>query len=274
MRLLKRMFGRTRGNQAQVATISERRRPATEKLQPPESPMPSAAEKYESTPAATQAACPYCGVIINPPPVRTRKCPECREKIVRVRRWQRESDQAPTMYLTEAQAAVFYQEQNRYALRDKAIQRAERIRVDCGTFKAREKKLQKEMPGSGPRDVLWDLATLRALSLMKRGHSEDWHALSQIYFHQALWLSEEGRDKHEWWNLKRESNKAQARSYMLRGIETVEIMAKDCEGCRAFAGKRYPVEEAIENWPIPESACTAEWCSCMWNLVPPWETID
>ncbi|MCY3784876.1 MAG: hypothetical protein OXG79_13995 [Chloroflexi bacterium] len=169
--------------------------------------------------------------------------------------------------MTDAQVAAFDQERAREVLRNRAIRAAEGIGINRQAFEAREETLQKEMPGAGPGDVFWVLANERATSLMKgRMDSSDWHSLSMIYFKQARWLNEQGRS---YWHLKREADKAYAQSYAQRGLDTLEIMADDCDGCRAFNGRRFPIGEAVKDWPIPESVCTADWCTCMWNLVVP-----
>ncbi len=64
-------------------------------------------EPGANEPVLVRVACPNCGVVLDPPPARTRLCPRCRRRIV-VRRFE-----GRTIYLTDASVDVFENERRR-----------------------------------------------------------------------------------------------------------------------------------------------------------------
>ncbi len=200
------------------------------------------------------AACPYCGVILDPPPQRNRKCPSCGEKIiVRTRR----SDGAK-LCLTEDDAKVFDAERKAEAFRNKAIRAAAGIGMDERDFERTEKELLAKSSGYSPGDVFWSLAGKQALNQMQSG---DWHGLSMTYFQQALWLHDEGRP---YAHLKVEAEKALAQSYVGRCQELEVLTNECCPNCDQFNGRKYPIQQAVNEWPVPVEDCTNGWCTCTW----------
>jgi hypothetical protein len=203
------------------------------------------------------AACPHCGVILDPPPPRNRKCPSCRDKIiVRTRR----SDSAK-LYLTEADAKVFDRERKAEAFRNKALRAAAAIGMDQTAFERTEKELLAKSPGYGPGDVFWALANKQVANHMRSGN---WHGLSMTYSRQARWLCDEGRP---YARLKTEAEKAYAQSYAVDGYQELEVMATCCPNCDQFNGRKYPIGQAINEWPV--EGCTNDWCACSWLGVVP-----
>ena len=200
-------------------------------------------------------ACPYCGTVLDTPPKSSRKCPACRDKmVVRTRR----SDGAK-LYLTENDAKVFDAERKADAFRNKAIRAAADIGMDQTAFERTEKELLAKSPGYGPGDVFWALANKLLANQMRSG---DWHGLSMTYFHQALWLHNEGRP---YARLKVEAQKALAQSYVARlDRQELQIDARCCPNCNKFNGRIYPIERAINEWPVPVDECTNGWCLCTW----------
>ena len=205
------------------------------------------------------AKCPYCRIVVTPAPVRTRKCPKCREKIVVRTKNKRK------VYLRAEELEAFDRARAVESLHRAAIQAADRIEIDRNAFLERERELAKSMPGAGPQDVFWTLANERAMNLMKGGlDAGAWRKLSNVYFQQALWLSNRGKP---YWNLKEQSEMALANHYRMRGIRQLELMASDCPGCKKYNGRTYAAKRAQKEWPIREGDCTAEWCNCTWNMV-------
>ena len=215
------------------------------------------ADHRAKKPPEQLAACPHCGVILDPPPARNRKCPSCRSKIVvRTRR----SD-GSKLYLTEDDANIFDAERKADAYRNKALRAAADIGMGQTAFERTEKELLAKSPGYGPGDVFWSLASKQVANQMRAGN---WHGLSMTYFHQALWLHNEGRP---YARLKVESEKALAQSYAGHGCQELEVMAGCCPNCDQFQGRIYPIEQAINEWPVPVEDCTNGWCTCSWIRV-------
>ncbi len=203
-------------------------------------------------------ACPHCGTVLDTPPKSSRKCPACRDKIVvRTRR----SDGAK-LYLTENDAKVYDGERKADAFRNKALRAAANIGMDEKAFERKEKELLARSSGWSPGDVFWALAGEKAKEQALAG---DLHGLSMTYFHQALWLYDEGRP---YARLKVESEKARAQSYANGGCQELQVSGgAGCDNCKPFDGRVYPVEEAVKEWPVPSEECTNGWCLCMWNPV-------
>jgi len=83
------------------------------------------------------AACPYCGVILDPPPQRNRKCPACKENIiVRTRR----ADGAK-LFLTAANGRAFDEQRKKEAARNSALRHARSIGIADHAFRQKEQAL-------------------------------------------------------------------------------------------------------------------------------------
>ena len=223
-------------------------------------PEKTPANHRAEEPPEKLAACPQCGVILDPPPPRNRKCTSCQSKIiVRTRR----SDSAK-LYLTEGDAKVFDRERKAEVFRNKALRAAADLGMDQKAFERVEKELLAKSPGYGPGDVFWTLANKQLANQMRSGN---WHGLSMTYFHQALWLHNEGRP---YAHLKVEAEKALAQSYAGRDCQELEINVNHCcPNCDQFNGRIYPIEQALREWPVPVQECTNGWCLCTWLPVVP-----
>lgn len=205
---------------------------------------------------APPSACPYCGVVIDPPPARSRKCPDCRERIVvRTRR----SDGAKVL-LTEADAADFDEQRKAEAARNDAIRKSSNIGATPEDFANAERTVAQKFGTALPRDVFWQLANEFAVRAMK---SNDWHALSMVYWQQARLLYEEGKPHLD---LAREASKASLQRYAHDGfVKQVEILCNCCELCERDAGRKMSVQDAMEQLPIPhEESANDGWCICLW----------
>ena len=124
-------------------------------------------------------ACPYCGVILDPPPQRNRKCPACKESIiVRTRR----ADGAKVL-LTEADGKEFDIQRKKEAARNAALRHAQNIGASDRDFERMEQELTRKWGVAPPGDAFWQLANDAALAAMKTG---DWGQLSTIYWEQAM----------------------------------------------------------------------------------------
>lgn len=212
------------------------------------------------------AACPYCGVILDPPPQRNRKCPACKENIiVRTRR----ADGAK-LFLTAADGRAFDEQRKKEAARNSALRHARNIGIVDHAFQQKEQALAKKWD-SDPRDVFWALANEAVISAMKAG---DWHRLSMIYWEQALFMCEQGQPHLD---LQREASKSQLREIAAtyadlatggHSFNKVEILGNACcDVCRKNHGRRFSIRDALEMLPIPNEACEEDWCNCIWISV-------
>ena len=214
--------------------------------------MSSPSRAEELARGAQAPACPYCSVVLDPPPQRTRRCPACRESITVRTRSRRK------LYFTEEGAQAYDQARVAEIARNKAIRAAGMLGVDRDAFE----RVEQEMEGWLPGDVFWAIAGRRAAECARSG---DYRGLGLAYFQQALWLKDEGRS---WWGLKSEAEKAFARAYAAEGYERLVLRTGCCEACDRYEGREYSAREAAECWPIPEGTCTADWCVCGWTGRP------
>lgn len=208
-------------------------------------------------------ACPNCGVILEKTPTRTRKCPDCGEKIViRTDRKTKEK-----FLLTEAQADQFDAQRAVEVARNKTIRHAEAIGLSEDDFRHAEAGLASDWGfDPSPGDVFWRLANQQTQVAMV---SADWHQLSMIYLTMGLHLHDEGRDHTR---LRHQSNDAKVRDYQATNTEYgighgVQALANACcDACRKLDGRVFSFEEALSSSPLPPDDCTRDWCNCGWNF--------
>ena len=225
---------------------------------PIESPKP---------PRTASAPCPHCGALITPAPQRSRKCPSCTAQVL-VR-----TKDGKKLVLTEEQAKAVDTEREKRASRNAAFRFAQNIGVSEAEFAREEATLLKKDRRYSPRDVFWSLANSRILTEAKKGNHR---GLSNIYWQQARLLFEEGRDhfhllqeaaRHELLGLKQMNPTL---------IRYVTILADDCPECKKFQKKKYSIDEALKQMPIPVKSCThgldegekgrrSGWCCCMYS---------
>jgi hypothetical protein len=212
-------------------------------------------------------ACPYCGVILDPPPQRNRKCPACKESIiVRTRR----ADGAKVL-LTAADGKEFDKQRHTEAVRNSALHHARNIGASDRDFERTEQELAAKWgTAASPRDAFWQLANKTVVAAIKNA---DWARLSTVYWEQALYMCELG-EPHL--HLQKEASKAELRRYAAEFADLatgrsglrVEVLANGCcDVCAKNHGRRYSISEALELLPIPNGACEREWCNCGWTPV-------
>ena len=209
--------------------------------------------------AGNPAWCPYCGVILDPPPRGTRKCPVCREKI-HLKRWPGEDTKR---LMTEAQVQEANAAWDVYRLRNKAIRASENLGVSRAVFAREERALTESRHQTPPPgDVFWSLSKR---VIIDAGKGRDWQRLKMAYWHQARWLYEEGRDPMQ---LSRLASEAELRGYaetgLVRRVEISDAGEKACPACRQNGGKVMRIGDALKQMPIPNTHCENGWCRCTW----------
>jgi len=133
------------------------------------------------------AACPSCGIVLDPPP-RSRKCPECGDKInIRTDRKTGEK-----LYLTSDAVTGFDAERAAVAARNKAMRRIEGMGLSEADYESKANELAEKW-GSRPQpsDVYWTLANEQVMLLgdpRQRGQE-----IAPIYWSMALVMREERR---------------------------------------------------------------------------------
>ncbi len=225
----------------------------------PETPWPPPPAAYREHEPPVGLGCPHCGVILDPPPTRPRKCPHCRGRVVpRTRR-----RDGAKFILTQIEAQQFDADRDAERARSTALRAAQGIGASEGQF-ARAASLLADEWNREPlsRDVFWRVAND---AVTTAGRVKDWSRLAGIYWQMARWARGEGRDVR---HLLRSSSEAKLRSMpYTRRVEIATCNDLDvCAACRSNAGRQMTRATALRRLPIPND-CEADFCRCSWAPV-------
>lgn len=134
------------------------------------------------------AACPHCGVVLDPPPKGNRKCPDCRDPIVvRTRGGNK-------LLFTPAGADDYDRQRKKEFARNAARCKARAIGATDVEWDQTEAELAErfgQTPSGG--DVFWSLANK---AVMEAAQAGEWHRAGMVYFQMGLHLKDEGRAFH------------------------------------------------------------------------------
>lgn len=202
-------------------------------------------------------ACPHCGVVLDPPPTSSRKCPECREPlVVRTRK-------GTKLVFTPAGAEQYDRDRKREIAANKARRHAANIGIDDAAWQAAERELGQRFgrsPSGG--DVFWNLASQALQDAMQ---PTDWGRLGSVYFTMALHLKDEGRD---YMGLRREAFQCAVRELVAQAarrgdaepVLRIHGCRPDCQVCADDDGRAYRPDELLHDAaPVPHDC---DWCAC------------
>ncbi len=242
-------------------------------------PVPTAVESHPAQPAPTPAqpvppplprstglACPYCAGLIDPPPVRNRLCPRCRQPIV-VRRVD-----GRLILLSEAAVAVFEAERQREAdelawtaARGRWLRRALQVKVPADRrARLASAPISAEVVEASRRLYL---STVEA-GVRAARHDKRWGDVGRLRREQAEALFEEAGSPvpppDEITELHREGMTAVLRS--LIGLTTyVELVSAECcRPCRAEGGETFRTTSEVRVGRLPHAGCPKGLCRCDW----------
>ena len=210
--------------------------------------------------------CPHCEAVLDPPPKQSRKCPECRERII-VRT---HALSKAKLLLTEEGAAKFDDTKRTLAARSKVIRGLPVLGVGEGAYDREEQRLAKKFGKSpSPGDVYWSMAN-KAVQRLGRDPENNAHQIQQIYWQMGLHRRDEGAAKADVQMSQRESHRWQLTNWLFQHASyairyKAEIRTDTCcAPCGVLEGTLYDIEEAIEVPPLPQSECEQDWCTCWW----------
>lgn len=220
---------------------------------------------------ASASACPHCGVVLDPPPKQSRKCPDCRESIV-VRT---DPDSKAKLLLTEFGAGEFDRAKKARSARNKVQQQ---LGLEEGAYLLEEQRLAKQFGHApSPGDVFWGLAN-STLQQLVPSPGKNAERIQQIYAQMGLHLLEEGRSREEVQKQQRKSQRWQLIHMQTSskgfgpnfGHHCVVLTQKGteyacCETCSALERAEYTYEEALDKLPLPQAECEKDWCTCVWG---------
>ncbi len=219
---------------------------------------------------ASASACPHCGVVLDPPPKQSRKCPDCRESIV-VRT---DPDSKAKLLLTEFGAEEFDRAKKARSARNKVLRQLPVLGLEEGAYLLEERRLSKQFGRApSPGDVYWGLAN-STLQQLVPSPGKNAHQIKQIYWQMGLHLLAEGRSREEVQRQQKESHRW-GLTGELKGWQgfvdvgdRLAVVRTDtcCETCGALDGTEYTYKEAIDKLPLPQAECEKEWCTCWWSF--------
>lgn len=135
-------------------------------------------------------------------------------------------------------------------------------------LKAKEDLTQRFGFTPSEGDIIWGLSNQLLEEAMKEN---DWNKMQGIYFNQALFLHQSGKDCFK---LLQEAAKCELRRYQQSDVvKKVEILTagnQSCLVCQKLLGKILTIEEAFRDMPIPVKDCSHKinleastgWCRC------------
>lgn len=207
-------------------------------------------------PGPSYPFCPYCGVEVEPPPKRQRRCPHCGETF-RVRTWPWTEQR---ILVTESQVELVER-----AWTDRNIEQNIRtsstyIDVTASLWEKVTKQLTEEW-GAQPntRDVFWRAASIQ---LEKKGASGDWHSMSQIYREMATVQSLIGSDNTLSLQL---ANQVVAEGLRADGWDELMISAGCCAPCDEDDQVSVSVTTAVDSNRLPHQHCERDQCVCFYR---------
>jgi hypothetical protein len=229
-------------------------------------PRPTSAAKVSAeTPAPY---CPYCAVLLRPPPETSRRCPRCRERIVV------KHVDGRAVYLTTAALAVFDLEHRRTADAVRWAKERTRWLKAAVTVGAPAQKIARL--GSAPlsADVVAASQSLyvttvdRSFRAAKR--ERRWQDASRIMRdHASLLYRFAGSPlppPDDITAIYREGAKA-----MLRGLDAIAWVAelgamRCCSTCEADDGRVFKIATELRVPRLPHDGCPRGLCRCDWFL--------
>ena len=195
--------------------------------------------KHEQLPPIVldNAACPYCGVVQEPPPTRRKRCRDCKETI--------------------------YTWTDQETRRKYLLTRQEHVRISQREWDAEWKALNAEVI-DGNRTGDWHTVQMayfqQALMLFKKGRDHRELAAesrkSELRYYRALEVY---------------------REMGVTKIEIVTAEEAACEECRPLHGRAFEIDQALELMPIPVPTCRTweeenehgGWCRCLYSPIYP-----
>ena len=227
------------------------------------------------TKSADPVACPYCGVVIDPPPARSRKCPSCKQAIVMRSTYGgspfwKHGVAKTRLFLTQEQAEAFDAAAGEASRRQNAVDIAQRCGCSAIEFMQKETVLAKTGADLiSPETVLLALLEDAFSEVRKR---KDLQRMASIAFEKARIQYDLGRA--DFVEALVEHHRAKLMEMQAsRLITNVAIASIDCcLVCAKSAGKTSTVASALGSAALPQAQCTREsehgergWCICYWS---------
>ena len=265
--------GAESANRAQAAPRTAEPRPRKEGqldgTRPRRAPAHRAAPaKAAPARSAVAASCPYCAVLIAPPPESSRGCPRCRHRII-VKRVD-----GRAVYLTEAAILFFDAERRRNANSRRWTRERQRWLSLAGAAGAPAERAARLAAAQVAEDVVEAARTLylttvdRSFRSAKRDHR--WEDASRIRRDQAMALFRLAGSPlpppEEIVKLQQDGMAADLRGIAEIAREAELVSAACCDVCQADNGRICRIAEELRAPRLPHQGCPKGLCRCRWDL--------
>lgn len=232
------------------------------------SARPATAKSKAPPAAAAAATCPYCAVLISPPPSASRRCGRCRRRIV-VKRVE-----GRAVYLTEAAVLVFEAERRRIASAGRFQRERERwlkLASAAGAPSDRATRLAaaqlSEETVAGCR-TLYMTTVKRSIQAARR--ERRWEDAARIGRQHALALYRVAGSPvpppEEIAGLHREALAAELRGIAAIARDAQLVAASCCDACRVDDGRVLRIATELRTPRLPHAGCPKGLCRCRWEL--------
>jgi hypothetical protein len=234
----------------------------------PDADQPSAVEPpvLPQAPRVPPPSCPYCAVLLDPPPPRGRLCPRCRQRIV-----VRHVD-GRAVYLTEAAVPVFEGERRRTDDQDRwAIERRRWLHL-AKVVKAPVDRRERIERAPLSAENVHAARTLYLTSVERevraaRGAAR-WNDVAIRRREQAAALFEEAGSPvpppEEVLRLHQEGAAAALRAMVAIARNADLVGASCCPACRADDGRAFRIADELRVPRLPHAGCPRGLCPCDW----------
>ncbi len=214
------------------------------------------------------AFCPYCALLLEPPPVSSRRCLRCRQRII-VKRVE-----GHAVYLTEAAVLVFEAERRRVASAGKLARERERwLRLAAAAGAPTERTSRLAAGSLSEKAVeaarrLYLTTVDRAFRAAKRDH--DWETASRIRRDQAAVLYRVAGSPlpppADVIATYREGVAAELRGVAEVSRDAEMVSAACCDVCRADDRRIFRIAHQMRVPRLPHEGCPKGLCRCGWDL--------
>ncbi len=228
----------------------------------------SPAPRATRPPLVAAPSCPYCAVLLDPPPTASRRCARCRQHIV-VKRVD-----GRLAFLTEAAVAVFEAERQKEAAAARLGPQRERwlrLAATAGATPSRFRRLAAVPVSDEVVEAARDLymTTVEQAFLAAR-RERRWEDAAEIRRGQALAVHRLAGSpippSEDVVALCREGVASQ-----LEGLAEIareaELVGSDCcDPCRDGSGQAFSIAEELAAPRLPHAGCPKGLCRCGWDL--------
>ena len=229
----------------------------------------TAAKRAPSAPVAA-AFCPYCGTLLQPPPKTSRRCSQCRQRIIVKRIDDR------LVYLAEAALPVFEAERRRVAGSGKLIRQRDRWLALAGEAGASAQRTAR-VAAALPSEEAIEAARALYMSTVERAHrmarrDRQWESAALIRRKQAAVLYRLAGSPlpppDEVVALHREAVMAELRGVGEFSLSAQLLGSNCCDACRQDDRQVFRVAKELRATRLPHQGCPRGLCRCGWSIPP------